>query len=270
MTDRNEKIDTFKVLGAGRSKRGRYFLAGFGLGEYMRYIIYLLLSLTMLFAQNELTRPKTSVKRTPTSSQSQVIKDYQQRLNNQIDELIKQKQLQMKKDSVIRALKDSLKKDEHYWDEYEKNKDSYSTAVFVFTVVMCLWFFVMTILLFWGLNRFHFTAGLGKEKYAELVAIIDHDEEIPIHERQDYYPKNPYQNESFGLPKGTIRGFLTLTLLVMNCFVIYMSLFAPPGRLYDDRIEYLTTAFLMMIAFYFGSRAVDVFKSQGKNTQGAS
>lgn len=72
--------------------------------------------------------------------------------------------------------------------------------------------------------------------------------------------KNPYEQDSFGLPKGTIRGILALTALVMFLLVEGVNL-AAPGNL-EGHFRELTTAFEMVLAFYFGSRAVEVLNAK--------
>jgi hypothetical protein len=75
---------------------------------------------------------------------------------------------------------------------------------------------------------------------------------------------NPYQQESFGLPPGTIRGMLALTALVMFLLVEGVNLYAP-GNL-EGHFDGLITALEMVLAFYFGSKAVQALqaKTNGK------
>ena len=125
-----------------------------------------------------------------------------------------------------------------------------------------LWLGFVFILLIYLFTRFHFWGGLGRKAYKEQVQIIDADAAIPLSEKVEYYPQNPYKMETLGLPKGTVRGTLTLTLLVANCLVLYLGSYAPPTGVYRQTTEFITTAFLMMIAFYFGSKAVEVFRER--------
>jgi L-asparagine transporter-like permease len=67
------------------------------------------------------------------------------------------------------------------------------------------------------------------------------------------FPENPYKNETLGLPPGTIRAVLTMTLLMLIIVAeIYILVY---GRKEED-IQYLHTGFQMMLAFYFGTRVV--------------
>lgn len=74
--------------------------------------------------------------------------------------------------------------------------------------------------------------------------------------------ENPYQGETFAMPRGVFRGTLTLSLLflVMLIEIIHLnfgdaeigdSLFIP-----EERFKELMVAFQMMLAFYFGSKVM--------------
>jgi len=70
---------------------------------------------------------------------------------------------------------------------------------------------------------------------------------------------NPYAGESFGLPPGVVRGMLALTALVMFLVIEVINVFRPDT---EKRFDQLITAFMMVLAFYFGSRAVGALQSQ--------
>lgn len=78
--------------------------------------------------------------------------------------------------------------------------------------------------------------------------------------------KNPFAGESLGLPPGTIRGTIALTVLISGLsFVIAalsMSSSVPPNAVVVDNFEFFKKAFLMMIAFYFGTKSLEIL--QGK------
>ena len=71
---------------------------------------------------------------------------------------------------------------------------------------------------------------------------------------------NPYRSQSFGLPTGTVRGMITFTLL-FGAISLMISSFGKDGNIsqdsfYWDHFEFFKTAFLMMIAFYFGDKSL--------------
>lgn len=83
---------------------------------------------------------------------------------------------------------------------------------------------------------------------------------------------NPYVTETFGLPRGVFRGFLTLSLLFIVLLLEILNLQFPlieQGKLLltdcedcqtlfipEERYKELMVAFQMMLAFYFGSKVM--------------
>lgn len=75
---------------------------------------------------------------------------------------------------------------------------------------------------------------------------------------------NPYKDETFGLPNGTVRGTIALSLLVGGFSLLILSqnpAIYEQAEVVEKYLEYFKTAFLMMIAFYFGSQSLKFFKS---------
>jgi len=64
---------------------------------------------------------------------------------------------------------------------------------------------------------------------------------------------NPYSGESFSMPRGVLRGIITLTLLFV---VIFMDLVTVHVVGFEAQFAELMVAFQMMIAFYFGSKVM--------------
>jgi len=64
---------------------------------------------------------------------------------------------------------------------------------------------------------------------------------------------NPYETETFGMPRGTFRGILTLSLLWITVVLELVNV-----RIigFEQEFEGFMTAFQMMIAFYFGSKVM--------------
>lgn len=71
---------------------------------------------------------------------------------------------------------------------------------------------------------------------------------------------NPYLKDSFGLPPGTIRGILAMTAMFSFVMIECANLFSP-ANLEKDFSE-LLMVFQMVIAFYFGAKAVEVLKKR--------
>ena len=72
---------------------------------------------------------------------------------------------------------------------------------------------------------------------------------------------NPYQDETFGMPRGTFRGILTLTLLFV---VVILELVNVRVVGFEQEIHELMVAFQMMIAFYFGAKVMHHITSSDK------
>ena len=76
---------------------------------------------------------------------------------------------------------------------------------------------------------------------------------------------NPYEKETLGLPRGTLRGILTLTLLIVVVILVCTSMVVKPLR---GGFESLVDAFQVMLAFYFGSKVMHhVTRSDKKKTE---
>lgn len=77
---------------------------------------------------------------------------------------------------------------------------------------------------------------------------------------------NPYQGETFGMPRGVFRGFITLSLVFIVMLLEIVNL-VTEGL--EGKIDQLLVAFQMMLAFYFGSKVMHHVTSadERKNTQ---
>ncbi|MFQ5636654.1 MAG: hypothetical protein ACE5IR_01505 [bacterium] len=76
---------------------------------------------------------------------------------------------------------------------------------------------------------------------------------------------NPYEKETFGMPRGIFRGILTLSLLFI---VLLMEVVSLQDTGLEKSIEKLIEAFQMMLAFYFGSKVMHhVTKADERKTQ---
>ena len=72
---------------------------------------------------------------------------------------------------------------------------------------------------------------------------------------------NPYQDETWGMPRGTFRGTLTLTLLYVAIILEVVNV-----RIvgFETEINQFMVAFQMMIAFYFGAKVMHHITSSDK------
>lgn len=121
--------------------------------------------------------------------------------------------------------------------------EDFSTMDLIFTLIAILliltWLVVMTWYITLLLKRFTFADWSKKE--------------------------NPYKDETLGLPCGTLRGVLTLTLLIVVVILVITSLIVTPLR---GEFDSLMDAFQVMLAFYFGSKIMEhMTNSDKKKTQ---
>lgn len=140
--------------------------------------------------------------------------------------------------------------------------------------IMVVWFGILMGYYTWAIYFYNINLGLTDEDWAE------------IRERKKYNPEgvdepkeNPNINQTLGLPTGTVRGTVALTLLIgglgMTIAALGMDNELPANSFLVDNFDFFKTAFLMMIAFYFGNKSLEMlgYKSQkviktgnGKNT----
>jgi len=122
----------------------------------------------------------------------------------------------------------------------------------------------------WAVHFYNINLGVtegGWKKITEAKNRKDSGESYSV-EDIDAEPKyNPYKDQTFGLPGGTVRGMIAFTLLfgaiAMLIVSIGMENQLDANSMFWDQYEFFKTAFLMMIAFYFGSRSLQYL--QGRN-----
>ena len=132
--------------------------------------------------------------------------------------------------------------------------------------LILVWFGVLIAYLSWAVHFYNINLGLTNEDWADIKQRIQ--EAKARREMGEYVPEselaepteNPYKNETFGLPPGTIRGTLALSLLIGGFSLLMISIGNPDlisgSDVFMENYEFFKTAFLMMIAFYFGSKSL--------------
>lgn len=111
---------------------------------------------------------------------------------------------------------------------------------------------------------FYYNINYGKSKAFWDQVFKERQKRIegnPLDKTEIEAPKeNPYKNQTFGFPPGTVRGMIAFTLL-FGAISLLIASFGMNGEIdqssfYWDHFEFFKTAFLMMIAFYFGSHSL--------------
>ncbi len=134
-----------------------------------------------------------------------------------------------------------------------------------------LWFGILIDFYVWLLYFYNVNFGYTDHAWENLLDRFDVARErkelgLPFHEEDLILPDvNPYKGETLGLPNGTVRGTLALTLLVGGFAILIYSFDtnAPPM---NDQFNFFLQAFTMMVAFYFGTKALSILESQTGNT----
>jgi len=79
---------------------------------------------------------------------------------------------------------------------------------------------------------------------------------------------NPYASETFGVPPGTVRGTLALSILV-GATALTIIFFGEDHRqvlqnnsILHNYFDFFEDAFLMVVAFYFGTKGLDIIQRE--------
>ncbi len=72
---------------------------------------------------------------------------------------------------------------------------------------------------------------------------------------------NPFRNETLGLPNGTMRSILTLTILFVVVILVCLSMLV---QQLQGSYENMMTAFEVMLAFYFGGKIMEQVSTSDK------
>ncbi len=135
--------------------------------------------------------------------------------------------------------------------------------------LLLLWFGILTAYYAWAVYFYNINLGLTNEDWAEIRLKKRHTPESAV----DAPTENPNINETLGLPTGTVRGSLALTLMVSAMAMTIASLGMPTeikeNSFIVDNFDFIKTAFLMMIAFYFGNKSLEMLGYKSKRIIGS-
>lgn len=130
------------------------------------------------------------------------------------------------------------------------------------------WVIILVIYYIWAIYFYNLNYGWSDKDWEEAEAkkALDPyaDTGEPLH--------NPNENQTLGLPPGTVRGTLAMSLMIgglsMTIIAISMPETLDENEFFVDNFDFLKSAFLMMIAFYFGNKSLESL-SGGTKTVGA-
>ncbi len=140
-------------------------------------------------------------------------------------------------------------------------------------VVIVIWSVIFLRYFLWAVYHFNINFGLTDKDWDNILdAREEYDRGAIVDKERLKAPKhNPYRSQTFGLPPGTVRGMIAFTLLfgaiAMLIVSMGMSGSIEQDSFYWDHFEFYKTAFLMMIAFYFGDRSLKYLQKRWPGAQ---
>jgi hypothetical protein len=144
-------------------------------------------------------------------------------------------------------------------------------------IVIMIWMCILTAYFIWALGFYNINFGLANSEWDKIYHAKEQRRKgEPYNEKDlaDEPIENPYKTDTFGLPTGTVRGMIAFTLLFGAIALLVASLSPQnqlkPNSFLVDQFEFFKTAFLMMIAFYFGARSLEILKGKPSTADAAN
>lgn len=140
--------------------------------------------------------------------------------------------------------------------------------------IILIWFGIIVGYLAWAVYFYNINMGLTEGDWDKITQakennLLNFGQETST----DEPTRNPYLDQTFGLPPGTVRGAIALTLLFCAIGMMIFSMGQTgntDSQFLQDNLEFFKTAFLMMIAFYFGSRSLEYLRERWKRPTDAA
>ena len=135
-------------------------------------------------------------------------------------------------------------------------------------VTSIIWIGAFLMYFMWAVYHYNINYGLTDEDWDKIYKAEKRFKlGLPVREAELEAPKhNPYRSQTFGLPPGTVRGMIAFTLLIGGMSLLIVSFgteyTGAELALVRQQFEFFETAFLMMIAFYFGDKSLRYLKDR--------
>lgn len=135
--------------------------------------------------------------------------------------------------------------------------------------IVAIWACVFLVYFIWAIYFYNIRLGLTEEEWDKVDVAKEKKLDGDLYSEEDLAKErnnNPYKEETFGLPTGTVRGMIAFTLLFGSLAMLIVSVGMKseldPNTNFWDHYEFFKTAFLMMIAFYFGDRSLKYLRKE--------
>lgn len=135
--------------------------------------------------------------------------------------------------------------------------------------VIMIWSCIFICYFIWASYFYNINYGITDEEWEKIDKAKEKRSSGGFHHTDDIDDEpqyNPYNDQTFGLPPGTVRGMIAFTLLFGAISLLIVSFGMKdeisPGNFFRDQFEFFKTAFLMMVAFYFGSRSLKYLRPE--------
>ena len=144
--------------------------------------------------------------------------------------------------------------------------DNLFQALGLATIV--IWIALFLIYFMWSVYHYNINYGLTDQDWQRIYDFRDMQSKgIPVKPSDLEMPEyNPYKSQTFGLPPGTVRGMIAFTLLMGGMSLLIVSFGTQytgvDAALLSQQFEFFETAFLMMIAFYFGDKSLKYLRDR--------
>ncbi|MBD3629083.1 N-acetylmuramidase domain-containing protein [Cyclobacterium sp.] len=131
-----------------------------------------------------------------------------------------------------------------------------------------VWIALFLIYFMWSVYHYNINYGLTDQDWQRIYEAKDrYSQGMPVKASEMSMPEhNPYRSQTFGLPPGTVRGMIAFTLLMGGMALLIVSFGTQytgvDAALLSQQFEFFETAFLMMIAFYFGDKSLKYLQTR--------
>lgn len=136
--------------------------------------------------------------------------------------------------------------------------------------IIITWLIALVSYYAWAIYFYNVNLGWSDEKWQRFRT-----QEAESEGSQGPAPnENPYADQTFGLPPGTVRGTIAISLVIIAMALTIASISMDSTVRSDvmmiDNFDFVKKAFLMMIAFYFGSKSLEILQNSPASTADAA